>query len=221
VPGAMTVCSSDKATKASSSLIQIGDGDIARQTVMCSPWSFPHHPARRIFTLRSAYYVLMRRYRCTECASAATEEVDKKKTQTFMVWDSNSLPLISFGHGPPFPAYLTFKSGIDKSLLDLLCALTSRGIQPETFSEILTKMHATKHYSNEMIDREYLLASLLSSSDYSAEFAGTAWKGTLFSNFDDKQKYNGRIPLGKYFKNLFIWMTYRERKRNSPNIQVM
>jgi hypothetical protein len=169
------------------------------------PWSFPGHPARRIFTLQSAYYVMTRRYRCTECASVAILEPEKKKkpSQTFMGWDLDSLPLINFGRGRQFPAYLTHKSGIDKTLLDLLRALIPRGIRPETFSDIVTEMNA-KQYSNEMIDREYLLASLLSSSDSSADSAGTIEKGTLFSNFDDKQKYNGNIPTGKYFKNLFI-----------------
>jgi hypothetical protein len=80
--------------------------------------------AQHVFTLQSAYYVMMKRYKCTNCWEAADVETDKanKPSKTFMGWDTRILPIMNFGRGIHFPAFFTHRSGIDKSLLDLLCA---------------------------------------------------------------------------------------------------
>lgn len=159
--------------------------------------AFPDHVARHVFTLQSCYYIMTKRYKCTTCFAAADAEPDKSKkpSKTFMGWDERILPIYNYGRGYRFPAYFTHRSGIDKSLLDLLRALTPRGIRPETFSDIMTEVQG-KEYTKQMIDREYLLASGIEK--------GTIRKGTLFSSFCDKVYYNGLIPTGKYFQSIIV-----------------
>jgi len=166
-------------------------------------FSFPEWPGRRVFTLESCYYVMTRRYKCGACVETATLQSDRaqKPSQTFMGWNKHSLPRNNFGRGSYFPAYLTHRSGVDKSLLSLLRALIPRGIRPETtFSDILTEMHS-KRYTLDMVEREYLLASLSRSQEGTR---GALRQGCLLSSFADRKRYNGAIPTGQYFQTVFL-----------------
>jgi hypothetical protein len=51
-----------------------------------------------------------------------------------------------------------------------------------------------------MIDREYPLAS----GEAKDHGETSARKGSLFSNFSDRKKYNGAIPTGRFFQQLFV-----------------
>jgi hypothetical protein len=98
-------------------------------------FGFPEHVARHMFTLQSAYYIMTKIDKCTLCWEAADVEPDKAKKRSKMGRDAQILPIMNFGRGNRFPAYLTHRSGIDKSLLDLLRAMIPRGIREDFFGD--------------------------------------------------------------------------------------
>ena len=164
-------------------------------------YSFPEWPARRVFTQTGHYYIMTRRFACDVCCQAAADIEKKadKPSQTFMGWDSRSLPHMAYGRGERFPAHLSHRSGIDKKMMHLLRALLNRGIRPGTFADIITELHSIEYFE-QMIDREYRLAS--GEAEKAAE--ASVEKGVLFSDFGDRRRYNGAIPTGRYFQDLFV-----------------
>ena len=127
-------------------------------------WSWPEWPARRVFHERPHYYIMTRQYRCKKCVEKSQKEKEDTSLRinalslTFLGWNAKSLPYLAYGRGARFPAHFSFRSGIDKSLLDLTRALMNRGIRAETVSDILTELHSLE-YCEEMIDRECRLAA--------------------------------------------------------------
>ena len=60
---------------------------------------------------------------------------------TFMGWDKKSLPLLEHGLGDEFPAFLTWKAGADKQVLDLMWPLFEKQVNTDTLSSILLELY--------------------------------------------------------------------------------
>ncbi len=180
------------------------------------------HPGRKVIGLTENFYVLGRRYICSDCkkekqrlaklaelaATAATNvqvEVTKVDLQlTFMGWDKRILPLFPDGRGKQFPAILTKRSGFCNSLIDLMRPLFDKSIRPEFFSDLLLELH-TKEWTRRyiMYEREVARNERLS--------PGYAKRAPLFSDFGDCLYYDGEVPTGKYVK--LVYNIYAESIR--------
>ena len=102
-----------------------------------------NHFGRQVVGMTSTYYVMSRRYICHECRCnvvKAKEDVEKVAQQnglsievesvesesvfmtyTFMAYDRRILHLFKYNRGVlKFPAYLTWRAGVDKLVLKLL-----------------------------------------------------------------------------------------------------
>ena len=55
------------------------------------------------------------------------------------------MPLFPDGRGDEFPAFLTWKAGVDKELIDLMRPLFDSGIWPQKTSELLLELHSKRH----------------------------------------------------------------------------
>lgn len=66
----------------------------------------------------------------------------------FMGWNEVSLPLFPYGHGSEFPAFLTWRAGLDKTLVDMMHPLFNKGFRPEAMSARLVELHS-KEYTME------------------------------------------------------------------------
>jgi hypothetical protein len=95
-----------------------------------------NNDARRICGLAEQYFIISRRYTCYDCEMRAKEVKDMAKVAaeaaglrveemepdedtktapyTYMGWHKDSLPLIPFGLGDKFPAFLSHRGGVDK-----------------------------------------------------------------------------------------------------------
>jgi hypothetical protein len=131
--------------------------------------------------------------------ATSLDEKSEKPSQTFMGWDSESLPNMAYGRGEQFPAILLHRSSVDKGLLTLLHVVMNCGVRPETFSDIIKELNSIDYFG-QMIDREYRLAS----GEAKEQDETLVSKGSLFSNFADRQKYTGAIPKGRYFQHIFV-----------------
>ena len=103
------------------------------------------HPARRIVGLNVNYYIMSRRYICHDCKfqhiTTVNELNDVNRTNlkpyTFTAYNSRSLALYPFGYGDKFPAFLTWRSGVDKVVIDLMRSLFDKGLRPKAFASML------------------------------------------------------------------------------------
>ena len=104
-----------------------------------------NHYGRLIVSLNTTYYTISRRYICYECQrkyneakeaimeaaeqnniNANLQEVDES-SYTFMAWDSRIMHLYKHGRGEEFPAFLTWRAGLDKTVLRMLPPLQDGG----------------------------------------------------------------------------------------------
>ena len=172
-----------------------------------------NHFGRRIVSLNSHYFIMSRRYICHGCkeergkaeaAIAATAEreginievIPRTKPYTFMGYNPKSVSLLPFGHGDSFPAFFTHRSGVDKKVIDLMRPLCNAGVRPEQLSNILLELHS-KEYTRQWKHREHQIEKNL------MLYKSSPLKGTMFSTFADKSKYNGAVPTGKYLGNTY------------------
>jgi hypothetical protein len=177
---------------------------------------YPSHPGRVIVDMTENYHIMSCRYKCNHCkkekerlkqvakdaaAAAADVEVEVEVTKvnlqtTFIGWDRRVLPLFPDGIGKEFPAFLTKRAGVDNKLIDAMRPLFNKSIRPEGFSEFLLEMH-TKEWTRRYIRYERDVHRM------NKLFPGYAKTAPLFSDFGDKEFYDGKSPTGKYIKHVY------------------
>ena len=59
---------------------------------------------------------------------AASVDVDTPPEYTFMGHDQGSTPYLPHGYGDEFPAWLTYRGGLDYSVIDLMRPLLDKGV---------------------------------------------------------------------------------------------
>lgn len=179
-----------------------------------------NHFARIVVNLKETYYVMSRRYICHECkrtVKKAKKDIEKNaaeiglsirveedikedgedinRSYTFMGWDKRILPLFQKNRGEEFPAFLTWKAGVDKGLIDMMRPLFDGGFRPERFSDMLLELHS-KEYTRQCIKHENRILAHRESVERSVEYSP-------LSNFSDKKKYHGIVPSGKYIAEVY------------------
>ena len=111
-----------------------------------------------------------------------------------MGYDVRSRELLPFGYGDSFPAFLTKRGGLDRDIIDLMQPLHDKGLRSGALSKIILEMH-TKTHALEHLQRENLL-------ERDRRLDPTLKPG-MFSAFNDKSKYDGLVPTGKYLDLTF------------------
>ena len=158
--------------------------------------------------MKETYYVVTRRYICRDCEDTKSELVKEMEQQakdsngeieevnfkyTFMGWDSDMLPLLKYGLGDEFPAFLTHKAGLDKQVLDWMRPLFDNHVRPKTFSDAMLEMHTKEHTRWHLrYERDILRDKFKSAKNYA-----------MFSTFDDDDKYRGKVPSGQYLAHAY------------------
>ena len=93
-----------------------------------------NHVGRSICDLKSHYFVMTCRYICHACeeehahvkeaAVRAGLQISSDPTvpppYTFMGYDAGSTPLLPHGHGLTFPAFLSHRGGVDKTIVNMM-----------------------------------------------------------------------------------------------------
>ncbi|RDB23206.1 Werner syndrome ATP-dependent helicase [Hypsizygus marmoreus] len=94
-----------------------------------------------------------------------------------------------------FPAYLTARGAVDKSLMAVMRTLFASRFGPEPFASLLGEMRHLHHAHRELM---YLSACASSPNQPSP---------ASFSTFEDKARYAGTHPSTQYCKSVFVdWM---------------
>ena len=107
-------------------------------------------------------------------AGVRGKDREKRKKRPCLTGNNNPecLPLYPFGRGDHFPAFLTHRGGVKKSIIDLMRPLFNCGVKPNRFANLLKELHAKKHMQHLLdYEREYKcdlrLNPLLTRPEYS------------------------------------------------------
>ena len=164
--------------------------------------SYPmDHPARRVVAFETHYYIMSRQYLCRGCQADHKERKDKANGEPFekiQYTMMGSLPEV-LRRLPDdmyykFPAVLTHRAGLDRSLVRSLRPLSDKGLRPEGIASLLLELHALK-YTDDVISYELRLERELA-------FLPEATR-PMFSKFDDRNLYNGAVPSGSYLSEVY------------------
>ena len=172
-----------------------------------------NHSGRLIVGLEETYYCITRRYKCSACEEVAQQakaqveafakdknlkvdvEVDDESSYTFMGWDQRVLPLLPYGKGNKFPAFLTWRAGVDKQIVKMLRPLHEGGMRPERVSDLLLELHSLK-FDEDRLEHENEIKRTKSTFT-------TAGSCSHLGDFGDKLKYRGTVPTGQYLGHVY------------------
>ena len=97
-----------------------------------------NHVGRLVGGITRNYYILSRRYRCTDCKDKAEQFkrqinhagnaiIEHEKLQyTFMAWNQHTLPLYPKRLSEEFPAFLTHRAALDIQAIDLMTEVSAQ-----------------------------------------------------------------------------------------------
>lgn len=185
------------------------------------PHSFQtNHPARRIITFDTYYFLMSRTYRCKVCEKFNKSDNDTrrpvvdgqqampgtqvgrqkgKRTQyTFMGSHEDCLKRCRHFVRESFPAVLSAKSGLDKVLASSLRPLSDRGLSFKAMSKWLQEMHSLKFTRMFIAQQDQLVVD----NRVRMLQALPPLKERL-SDFGDPAGYHGAIPTEHYLSSMY------------------
>ena len=190
-----------------------------------------NHHGRLVVNLNTTYYIMSRRYICHECkqvnkqakailkASAEQqginmtipEEDQNERAYTFMGYDKRVLPLFKYNRGETeFPAYFTWRAGLDKMIVNMMRPLFDGGFRPERLSDMLLELHS-KEYTMQCIKHENMILQNRESIEQNKNY-------TPLTSFGDKNHYHGVVPSGEYLAA--VLKLYHESLRDYMDMEV-
>ena len=160
------------------------------------------------------------RYECTDSAKHET-----KKIRTYMSTDGKIIRQLPEYLQSQFPAYLTAKSGLSKTVGDLYRLCIQNSVGPKRFQKILRVLHQLKHSRLEL---QYLQAAISRKSDPTLKKVFTNSKThqrkdkiVPFSKFDDRSKYAGHFPSAQYLRLFYTAYIAEIRHLIDKQMQVL
>ena len=152
--------------------------------------------ACRVVGLDSVYYVMTQRIQCHKRHGGCGK--------SWNLYDPMILEQMEHGLAAVFPAFLTHRSGIDKTLMTLIRAGMAHRVSANAWSTILQEMNIRKHDLHELqylhaIHREKKNAARLDIHEKTY---------VPFSSFGDKDGYAGFSP-SRWYLNA-VYMDYME-----------
>mmetsp|Transcript_9929 Transcript_9929/g.23153 ORF Transcript_9929/g.23153 Transcript_9929/m.23153 type:complete len:172 (-) Transcript_9929:91-606(-) len=99
------------------------------------------------------------------------------------------------GLGASFPEHLTYRSGLDNEVIDLMVSLLDDGTWPEALSSTLLEQH-TKRYWKLHLWHEQAVRRQLDQPTVGAK------PPVRFSSFSDMDGYAGTVPSGNYLASV-------------------
>ena len=144
--------------------------------------------ASRVITLDSCYYILTQRVECSQKSGGCGK--------SWNLCDPMIMEQLDPGLAACFPAFLTHRSGIDKTIITLIRAGMAHSLSSNAWSKILRELHLREHDLRELT---YLYAIQKEESKHNVPKAYP-----LFSKFEDKSGYAGLAPHRSYITTLYI-----------------
>lgn len=149
---------------------------------------------RKCIDQNSSFWIIGYRYRCTFCRNP----LSNNPTVTFCSWDKRLLDRLPAALAEEFPAYLTHRSGISKSVFNVLRSCLQSGMGTKQFSNTLRISHLLSY---DALRLQYLSAVLERKSI--SKFLNRSFQN--FPPFDDTSKtgYSGFISSSQWSRDLY------------------
>ena len=152
----------------------------------------------------------------TDNDHVSIERTVDKIQYNFMGWNSQSLPLLPLGRGTEFPAFLSWKAGLGRTVVDMMRPLFDKGFKPESFSNMILELH-TAEFARKSLRHEYEIKVRKNQ-----QRLGTCETFEPLGDFADKLKNRGIVPTGRYFsyayksfhKTIRHYLTREVKKRD-------
>ena len=93
-----------------------------------------------------------------------------------------------------FPAILSHRSGLDKSIFRSMRPLTDKGLAFKAVEEWLLELHSLRYFDDSLNYQAVLF------NRKGTGFLQTKESEAMLSDFDDKDGYNGAVPTARYLK---------------------
>ncbi|KAF6763328.1 hypothetical protein DFP72DRAFT_1164252 [Ephemerocybe angulata] len=148
---------------------------------------------RRVVDFSECFWLVGYRYRCRECRC------------TFRSWDKQVLSLLPPSIAHEFPARLSHRSGVSKSLLEWVRSCFRSGMGANQVSDALRSQHRLRY---DMLQVQFL--------HHLASRRLDGWmerKYHSFPEFEDRspEGYHGYVPSGQYIRGMYDAMIEEHR----------
>jgi hypothetical protein len=157
--------------------------------------------ARRVVALDHVYYIITQRIQC------ATRNDGCGKS--WNLYDPAIMEQLDHGLAASFPAFLTHRSGVDKTLMTLIRAGMAHRLSSSAWSNILRELHIRRHDLYELDYLQAIYREKKSAQCYQMYQKEKIYKP--FSTFHDKDGYAGFYPSRWYINT--VYMDYMEHIR--------
>ncbi|KAJ7174303.1 hypothetical protein C8R46DRAFT_88386 [Mycena filopes] len=158
--------------------------------VSLSPKGWNDDPiARRVVGLDRVYYVLTRRVQCASAGNGCGK--------SWNLYDSKIMEQLDPGLSAAFPAFLTHRSGVDKTVMTLIRAGMANSMNSNSWAKVLRELHFREKDLREL---NYLYAVMTEQAK--GNHAVKVYEP--FSDFEDRSKYAGFTPHRTYITAIYV-----------------
>ncbi|KAG2212725.1 hypothetical protein INT47_000702 [Mucor saturninus] len=98
-----------------------------------------------------------------------------------------------------FPAVLTHKGGVSKTVGDLLRPCIQNSVGPKRFQKILLELH---HIHHDRLELQYLISTFRNRNGVARYFSRSSPE--LFSSLENQNQYADYVPTDTYFRTLTL-----------------
>jgi hypothetical protein len=149
--------------------------------------------ARKVIGLECNYYIMTKRFYCQKDVSGGCG-------QSWMLYHPDILKQLEPALADRFPAFLTHRSAIDKTLLALIRAGIAHHVSSSAWEEILRELHVREHDIREL----WYLQSIQHEKMLDAKYQRPLKQYRPFSAFNNKSQYAGYSPSQKFITNVYL-----------------
>jgi len=152
--------------------------------------------ARRVVGLDQNYYIMTMRI---QCRARSDQPALGGCGKSYNLYDPLVLEQFDSRLVASFPAFLTHRSGIDKTFMTLIRAGMSHRVSASAWSAILRELHVREH---DLCELQYLHTIQMHVKQAVNQNEPKAY--LPFSEFDDKGGYAGFYPSRWYITNVYV-----------------
>ncbi|PPQ83062.1 hypothetical protein CVT25_005220 [Psilocybe cyanescens] len=158
--------------------------------------------ARRVVGIDQVYYIMTKRVQCKKKTSPNSEHPGCGKSMNYydpIILDQLDPTLVA-----EFPAFLTHRSGIDKTLMTLIRAGIAHQLSSSAWSKVLRELHVREHDLREFKYLQAIKKDIKFKTTQGYEVPAYQ----PFSSFDNSSEYAGFYPSRWYINS--VYMDYME-----------
>jgi hypothetical protein len=148
---------------------------------------------RRVIGLDRHYFLVSSRRRCNACSAS------------FLLHDRKVIASLPTFVQSDFPAWLTHRSGLDITVVQLMRSCFNSSMGPSSFAELLRENHTRRYHHlcrhyysilHKRMERQFNMG------DISRHLFNHSFES--FSTFSDSKGYNGYLPSANYLSHVYL-----------------